>query len=133
MSDWSFQFTVDADLDNRVMYAKIFGVWRLETALNYHAAFKDEAAKLPEGEWAKLIDLSNWRMGTPEIIAKIGEHMRWCIANNCVCQVFVVSDPVRYGQLQKMIEKGHAKAKTATFRTRQEAESYLKKQGFNIR
>ncbi|MDF1544466.1 MAG: hypothetical protein P1R58_05120 [bacterium] len=133
MTDFSFQFTVDADLDNRVMYAKIFGVWRVDTAQSYHEAFKEEAQEMIGQEWGKLVDLSNWRMGTPEVIDKIGEHMKWCMENKMVCQVYVITDPVRYNQLQKMFEKGKAKAKSATFRTRSEAERFLVKQGFKIR
>ncbi len=133
MTDWSFQFTIDADDDNHVMYTKIFGVWRVKTAESYHLAFKEEAQNVIKHEWAKMVDLSNWRMGTPEVIDKIGDHMKWSIENNMVCQVFIITDPVRYTQLQKMFEKGKAKAKSATFRTRIEAERFLVKQGFKIR
>ena len=132
MGDWHFQYSIDVDEKNRVIYAKVLGVWRIDTAQSYHEDFKLEAKKLIKKKWAKLIDLSNWRAGTDDVIVKIGEHMHWCLENNMVCQVYVIQDPTRFGQLKKMIEKGGAKAASETFRTRPEAVKFLRDQGFTI-
>ena len=133
MGDWHFQYSIDADEENHVMYAKVFGVWREDTALSYHEDFVREAEVVIKNKWAKLVDLSNWRAGTDDVIVRIGEHMEWCLEHNMVCQVYVIQDTVRFNQLQKMFAKGGAKAASATFRTRGEAEKFLTKQGFKIK
>jgi hypothetical protein len=133
VTDWSFNFTIDIDLDAAIAYAKIFGVWRMQTAVDYHEQFKRDVEPLIKAPWVRVVDLINWRMGTPEVVDEIGKHMIWCRKNNMIRQVHVVNDPVRYGQLQKMFEKGEAKDISSVFRTRVEAQRFLREQGFSVR
>ena len=99
MTDWSFNYTIDIDLDASIAYAKIFGVWRIKTAEDYHEQFKRDVEALTKKPWVRVVDLINWRMGTPEMVDVIGKHMKWCREHNMIMQVHVVNDPVRYGQL----------------------------------
>ncbi len=132
MPDWQFKYNISVDEKNRIVYAKVFGVWRIDTASSYHEDFKEEAASIISKPWAKLIDLINWKAGTPEVIDKIGEHMDWCMKNNMVVQAYVINNPVRYGQLLKMFDRGGAKSVSKTFRTRAEAVRYLKAEGYRV-
>ena len=133
MADWSFNFTIDIDLDASIAYAKIFGVWRMQTAIDYHEQFKRDLEPLTKKPWVRVVDLVNWRMGTPEMVDEIAKHMRWCREHNMVLQVHVVNDPVRYGQLQRMFERGGAKDISKVFRTRVEAQRFLREQGYRVR
>lgn len=132
MGDWHFNYNIDAIPEYSLVYSKIFGVWRVDDAKSYHEDFKKESAEIIKKPWAKLVDLINWKTGTPEVIDTIGDHMRWCIDNKMVCQVYVINDPVRYGQLQKMFDRGGAKGASKTFRTRSEARKFLKDKGFGV-
>ena len=132
MVDWNYQFNIDADINSRVIFSKIFGVWREDTAKNYHEAFKEEAVDLIDKPWVKLVDLMNWKMGTPEVVDRIADHIKWCRQNNMEFQIFVVSDPMRFAQLKKMLKKGAAKDITFTFKSRTEALQYLREKGYEI-
>ena len=132
MSDWQFNYNIDVDKDNRVVFVKIFGVWRLETAENYVREVRQEVEDMTDKPWVKLIDLMNWKMGTPEIVDRLGEYMNWCLKNNMVHQVFVISDPMRFGQLQKMFDKGGVKDVSSTCRTRPEGIKILRDKGFKV-
>ncbi|UCD64063.1 MAG: hypothetical protein JSW34_01130 [Candidatus Zixiibacteriota bacterium] len=133
MNKWHFEYALDADVENGIMYEKIYGSWRIETANHYNDDYRQEAAELVKKPWAKLIDLSNWKTGSPEVIEKIGEHLEWCRKNNMVWSVNIINNPVTYSQLQKMFSRGGTKEISKTFRTRQEGEQFLKGQGFKVK
>ena len=133
MDKWHFEYVLDVDLANAVMYEKIYGAWRIETAENYSREFQKEAKELIKKPWAKMIDLSNWKTGSPEVIQKVAEHLEWCRKNNMVWSINVINNPVTYSQLQKMFAKGGTKDISKTFRTRAEGEKFLKEQGFKVR
>lgn len=132
MSDWHFQFNIDVDEPNSMVYVKIYGVWREDTARHYHEHFAREVKPLTDKPWARIVDLTNWKTATDDVVAAIGEHLVWCIQNNCAFAAYVIDNPITYGQLMRMIEKGNAKDTIKTFRTRHEAEKFLKENGFNI-
>jgi len=132
MSTWHFEFNVDVDAPNQLVYIKIYGVWREDTARSYHTDFKKAVTPIIDKPWARLIDLTNWRTASDDVIEIIGEHIEWCRENNCACAAYIIDNPITYGQLMRMIEKGQAKETAKTFRTRQEAEKFLQEQGFTV-
>ncbi|MEW6412244.1 MAG: hypothetical protein AB1483_07200 [Candidatus Zixiibacteriota bacterium] len=133
MNKWHFEYNLDPDVENGIMYEKIYGIWRIETANHYYDDYIEEAKELVKKPWAKLIDLSNWKTGSPEVISKIGEHLDWCRKNNMVWSINIINNPVTYAQLNKMFAKGGTKDISKTFRSREEAEQFLKQQGFNLK
>lgn len=133
MDKWHFEYVLDADVGNAIMYEKIYGVWKIQTAESYSNDYKKEAQELVKKPWAKMIDLSNWKTSSPEVIEKIGEHLEWCRKNNMVWSINIINNPVTYSQLQRMFSKGGTKNISKTFRTRQEGERFLKQQGFKVR
>lgn len=133
MDSWNFQYSLDVDLENSVIYEKIYGVWRRQTAENYNIDYKRETAELIKKPWAKLCDLTNWKTGSPEVIEIIGNHLEWCRQHNLVVSVNIINNSVTYAQLQKMFQRGGTKDMSQTFRTRAEGERYLKDMGFKIR
>jgi hypothetical protein len=132
MAKWHFQFNIDVDALNQLVHVKIYGIWREDTALNYHEDFKREVAPITDKPWARLVDLSNWKTASDEVVAVIAEHIQWCVDNNCAYAAYVIDNPITYGQLMRMIEKGQAKETSKTFRTKAEAEKFLQEQGFAI-
>lgn len=132
MTKWHFQFNIDVDAANQLVYVKIYGIWREDTANSYHEEFKNEVSPITDKPWARLVDLSNWKTASDEVISVIGEHMQWCTDNNCVFAAYIIDNPITYGQLMEMVEKGQAKETSKTFRTKAEAEKFLQDQGFTI-
>ena len=47
--------------------------------------------------------------------------------------VNIISNPITYRHLLKMFDKGGTKGISKTFRTRAEAEAFLREQGFKIK
>ena len=61
MNKWHFQFNIDVDEPNRLVYVKIYGVWREDNARSYHEDFKKEVTPIIKKPWARLVDLCNWK------------------------------------------------------------------------
>jgi len=126
MSGWSLQYSFDVDLEHGIIYEKIFGIWKLATAEEYHRDFMEEVQPLIEKPWAKLVDLTSWRTSYPEVIRKIGDHLKWCRLHNMQLSLNVLSNPSTFRQLNQMFASGGTKGQSHTFRTYAEAERYLK-------
>lgn len=126
MSSWRLEYTIDVDTQQRVIYVKVHGIWKAETARSYHEDFKAEAAQLLAKPWARLIDLTGWKISFPEVTDIIGEHMNWARQNNCQVSLYVLNNPSTFRQLSEMIQQSGAEDITKVFRTLPEAEQFLK-------
>jgi hypothetical protein len=132
MSGWSFEYTIDPDVENRLVHVKIFGVWKAETAHSFKEDFEEETVEVIKQPWAKLTDLSNWKIAYPEVVNVIAEHLRWAKAHNMQWSINIIDNRATYKTLQKMWAKGGTTDISKTFRTRVEAETFLKQQGYRI-
>lgn len=126
MAGWSLEYSFDVDEKNAVIYAKVHGIWKRQTAINYHEDFKEEVAPLIERPWAKLVDLTNWRTSFPDVIAVIGHHMEWSRQHNVALSLYVLNNPSTFRQLHEMFSVGGTKEVSKTFRTFEEAELFLR-------
>ncbi len=134
MAGWHLEYTIDVDKPHRVVYEKIFGIWRVETAEAYLADYEEEVAPLLRSKkpWVKLCDLSNWKTAYPEVIAIIGRHLKWCQAHNMQWSVNVLNNPATFRQLHQMFDKGGTRDISAVFRTYKEGLAFLKKEGYAV-
>lgn len=126
MSNWSLEYSFDVDEQSRVIYEKIYGIWRKSTAERYHEDFKAAVSPLTDGPWAKLVDLSNWKTSFPDMVTVIGRHLRWCRDNNMALSINVVDNPSTFRQLNEMFTAGGTKEISQTFRSRAEGERFLR-------
>lgn len=126
----SFNFTVDSEPERNLMVAKIYGIWKKETAEAYQEEYMETAKPFIGKKWARLTNLSNWKSSYPEIIDILGEHMHWCQENGAIYSVYIIDNPVTHSQLSKMIKKGNVSTITKVFRTYEEGDRFLKKNGF---
>ncbi len=126
----NFTFTLDLVPERKLMVAKIYGIWKKETAQAYHQEYMEAVKPLLGDKWAKLTNLYNWKASYPEINDILGEHMRWCQENGAVFSVYVIDNPVTHGQLKKMFKVGHVGQISTVFKTQDEAERFLAQNGF---
>ncbi len=133
MSPWSFEFSFECDTKNRMLYSKIYGIWKIETAHAYAEELKAEATPLLEQPWSKIVDLSNWKTVHPEVIEVIGELNQWCRDNKMEWTVYIINQQIGYSQLMKMFDSGKYRDISKTFRTMKEGEDFLIGHGYNIR
>lgn len=127
---FNMNFTIDIDPKRRLVVEKIYGIWKQDTALNYRDEFAETAAPLTKGNWAKLINLCNWKSSYPEILEIVGEHLKWCRENGMVWSVNIIDDPTTIKQLKKMFVIGGTEEISRIFKTQEEGEKFLKSQGF---
>lgn len=132
MNFWNFEYTIDVDLKHQIMSGKIYGVWKKETAETYTRELKEASKPLTKKPWVKLMDLTNWKIAHQEVIEIIGDLNRWCRENNMVWAVYIINERASYNQLMKMLTQGDYHDIGKTFRTRNEAEKFLKENGFTV-
>jgi hypothetical protein len=126
----NMNFTIEADLDRKLIREKIYGIWKEETAILYHEEFVKEAQPLINGKWAKLIDLGNWKSSYPEVVTVVGEHLRWCIENGMVYSVNIIENPITRNQLMRMFSLGGSDNISLIFSTIKEGDKFLRENGF---
>lgn len=112
------------------MIAKIYGIWKKETAEAYLQEYMETAEPFLGKKWARITNLSNWKSSYPEIVDILAVHMQWCQENGAVYSVYIIDNPVTHSQLSKMIKKGNVSAITKVFRTFEEGDRFLKKNGY---
>jgi hypothetical protein len=132
MGGWRLEYLIDVDEENRIVYEKIFGIFRPETAVSYKEDFEEKVAPIIDKPWVKLIDLNNWKPSYPEIIETIGDHLLWCKDHNMVWSVNIINNKVTYSQLMKMFSQGMTREISRTFRKMEDGEAFLKEQGFPV-
>jgi hypothetical protein len=123
-------YTIDIDVDRRIMIAKIYGIWKREIAEEYRQEYVETAEPLLGKPWARLTNLTNWKSSYPDIVEILGEHMRWCLDNGAALSVYIIDNPVTRNQLQRMVESGKAGSITKLFKTFEEGDKFLKNNGF---
>ncbi|MEZ5360370.1 MAG: hypothetical protein R3F48_16260 [Candidatus Zixiibacteriota bacterium] len=128
---FSLNYTIDIDEPRRTMVVKIYGVWKRETARSYHEDFKQIVQPLLGQEWAKIINLTNWKSSYPEMIKVIGEHMRWSQENGNTVAVYIIENPITKNQLKKMFSAGSTKSISRMVRSPEEADRILAEFGFS--
>ena len=131
MSRWSLEYSFDVDEANAIIYVKIFGIWKAETAKAYHEDFVAEAQPLIKKPWAKLVDLTSWKTSYPEVIHILGQHMDWSRRNKVALSLFILNNPSTFRQLHEMFDAGRTKDVSMTFRTYADAEKHLKEHWLN--
>jgi len=126
MADWNFEFSFDVDRKNHIIFEKIYGQWKKETAEEYHREFVKMVTPLVKKPWAKVVDLLNWKTSYPEVVAMIGEHLTWCRENNMLLSINVIDNTSTFRQLSKMFTGGGTEGLSRTFRNRSQAEQFLR-------
>lgn len=126
MNSWNFEFSFEVDRKNHVIYEKIYGLWKKDTAEEYHREFARAVKPLVRKPWAKLVDLLNWKTSYPEVVTLIGQHLTWCKDNNMYLSINVIDNTSTFRQLSKMFSGGGTEDISRTFRNRSQAEQFLR-------
>jgi hypothetical protein len=130
MNLWGFDYSIDVEIQVGIVYEKIYGVWKRETAEQFTKEFEKEVAGIIGKPWVRVSDLTNWKTATPEAVEIIGKHLAWCRKNNLAWSVNIIDNKVTEAQLKKMIAKGGTADLTTNVLTRLEADHFLRDKGF---
>ena len=126
MAQWSLEYSFEVDPESRVIYEKIYGIWRKETAVSYHDDFREAVKPLIGTPWAKLVDLSNWKTSFPDMVQVVARHLRWCRDNGLSLSINIIDNTSTFRQLNEMFTGGGTRDISHTFRTRAEGERFLR-------
>lgn len=126
----SFNFNIDIDPDRKIVIAKIYGIWKKETAIEYHEEYVRVAQPLLNDRWSKITNLTNWKSSYPEIIEILGEHIQWCHQNGAIYSVFAIDNPITLRQLKAMIDETNVADKVKIFGSFEEGDKFLRDNGF---
>lgn len=126
----NFNFTIDPVPERKLLISKIYGIWKKETAEEYHEEYTKVVKPFLNDRWAKLTNLNNWKSSYPEIVDVLANHMKWCLDNGAVYSIYVIDNPVTLTQLSKMVKNGHVSSVTKFFKTYEEADRFLRENGF---
>ena len=129
---FSLNFTIDVDAERKIVMEKIYGTWKKETATSYDEAYRKAAEPLLGEKWAKVVNLTNWKVSYPDIIEMVGQHLRWCRQNGMVLSVNIIDNPVTTNYLKKMFSFGATEDISVIVRTPEEAQKILAEHGFII-
>jgi len=132
MNLWHFEYSFELDEEHRIVHGKIYGVWRKETAEAYREELKEAVKPLLSRPWAKLMDLSNWKTASRDVISVIGDLNDWCRNNNMAWTVYIIDNAVTMKMLRQMFDSGKYKDVAATVRTRPEGIRFLAEHGFLV-
>lgn len=127
---FNFEFTIDIELERKLMISKIYGVWKIDTAHQYHKEYMEVAKPLIGDKWAKLVNASNWISGAPEIVRMISDHIRWSLENGNVLAVYYTHNPMATNKIKQMFNRGGGAKISRIVGSREEAEKFLRKNGF---
>jgi hypothetical protein len=123
-------YNIEIDTERKIVIAKIYGIWKPETALEYSVEYKKAVQPLLKAPWAKLHNLTNWKSSYPEIIEILGEHMRWTHENGAIFTAYAIDNPVTTNQLKQMVELSESNEAVKIFKTFSEADRFLRENGF---
>lgn len=126
----SLNYTIDIVPERSLITGKIYGLWTRDIAEEYIKEYRDVAGPLLGGRWARLTILTNWKSSYPEIIEIIGDLLRWTQQHGAIFTVYVVDNPVIRKQLQRIVDSGDVTSITKIFHTYEEADRFLKNNGF---
>jgi len=127
---FSLNFTIDVDTERKIVMEKIYGIWKKETATSYDEEYRKVTTPLMGEKWAKVINLTNWKVPYPDIIEMIGQHLRWCRQNGMVLSVNIIDNPITTNYLKKIFSSGATEDISILVRTPEEAQKVLAEHGF---
>lgn len=127
---FSLNFTIDVDAERKIVMEKIYGTWKKETAASYDEEYRKAAEPLLGGKWAKVVNLTNWKVSYPDIIEVLGQHLRWCRQNGMVLSVNIIDNPITTNYLKKLFSSGATEDISILVRTPEEAQKVLTEHGF---
>lgn len=119
--------------DNTVILARLKGQWNSEMAQTYANDFKALAEPLLNQDWAHIVYLDDWELGTPEFEAVILELVQWVIEHGLkrTAQVYSPS-MLKQFQMDRMVKETQGEFVRQVFANEQQAFAWLEAEGYPV-
>ena len=117
--------------EQRVLMAVVRGPWSDLTARDYVAAYIDAASALTHDDWAHIVYLDDWGLGSPDIEPIIKNLADWAVRNRLryFAQVFSPNMVKQY-QLNRMLISDLGTCEKRTYAQEADAFAWLNEMGF---
>ncbi len=123
----------DMWIDNRVILARLKGQWNEEMALLYAKSFKQMAKPFVGEDWAHIVYLDDWELGTPEFETIIIELVTWVIEHGLTRTAQVYSpNMLKKFQMDRMVKETVGRFERQVFADENEAFTWLNQEGFPV-
>ncbi len=118
--------------EQRVLMAVVRGPWSDLTARDYVAAYIDAASALTHDDWAHIVYLDDWGLGSPDIEPIIKSLADWAVKHRLryFAQVFSPNMVKQY-QLNRMLISDLGTCEKRTFAQEADAFVWLNEMGFS--
>lgn len=119
--------------DNTVILARLKGQWNKEMAQTYADRFKVTAQPLLHQDWAHIVYLDDWELGTPEFEAVIIDLVTWVIEHGLkrTAQVYSPS-MLKQFQMDRMVKETQGEFVRHVFSDEQQAFAWLEAEGYPV-
>jgi hypothetical protein len=123
----------DMWLDNNVILARLKGQWNEEMAVVYANEFKQQALPLQESNWAHIVYLDDWELGTPEFEPIVVDLVTWLIDHNLkrAAQVYSPNMLKRF-QMNRMVKEATEDFQRHVFSDETAAFLWLQQEGYSV-
>lgn len=123
----------DMWLDNQVVFARLRGQWNDDMAILYSQRFKEICQPLIGQNWAHIVYLDDWELGTPEFEAIIIELVGWVIEHGLrrTAQVYSPS-MIKQFQMDSMVKETIGAFQRQVFNNEIEAFAWLNEEGYPV-
>ena len=120
-------------IEHNVLFAVVSGAWSASTAKRYVKQFKQKVEEADCHEWAQIVFLENWILGTPDIEPIIAELSAWFMDKNLKATAFINKDaPHKEFQLENMLIEKPQGYQRQYFQKEADAIAWLAQLGFDI-
>ena len=123
----------DIWIDNHVVLARIKGQWNEEMALVYANHFKTVCEPLLANDWAHIVYLDDWELGTPELEPIVINLVTWLIERNLKRTAQVYSpNMLKKFQMDRMVKETFGDFQRQVFSKETDAFAWLQKEGYSV-
>lgn len=123
----------DMWLDNNVVLARLRGQWNDDMAILYSQKFKQICQPLLGQDWAHIVYLDDWELGTPEFESIIIELVSWVVEHGLkrTAQVYSPSMLKQY-QMDRMVKETIGDFQRQVFANEEAAFAWLSTEGYPV-
>lgn len=116
------------EVTGKTLMLKPIGAWNIQTAKRCCDEYRQLVLDFKGKEWAGIVDLRDWELGTPEIWAEIDAVNAWANQHNYKYEAVVSSSGVQKALLTRSHEV-LTNVDTQFFENYQDAEKWLANKG----
>jgi len=103
----TIQHSVEVTRQRQVIICRIIGAWNGEVTALLKAAIEQHVAELNGAAWARVMDMQQWTLATPDALALFNQFVLWEDQHGCRLRCFVGLNPIQQQLLDFKYDSTH--------------------------